>query len=52
MAPRWGMPVQQLSASGENVEAMNLQALEALIQEAKATSLRIQALSGKLESPP
>lgn len=44
--------LEQLSTSGEAVDKMDLQALEALIQEAKATSLRIQALSGKLESPP
>jgi hypothetical protein len=44
--------LEQLSASGEAVDTMDLQALEALMQEAKATSLRIQALSGKLESPP
>lgn len=42
----------QLSASSENLDAMDLQALEALMQKAKATSLGIQALAGKLESPP
>ena len=44
--------LEQLVMSGKAVDTMNLQALEALIQEAKATSLRIQALSGRLESPP
>lgn len=44
--------VKQLSASGETVDKMDLQALEALLQIAKATSLNIQALAGKLESPP
>lgn len=44
--------LQQLSASGETVDEMDLQALEALMQKAKATSLSIQGLAGKLESPP
>jgi hypothetical protein len=44
--------LEQLSAPSENLDAMDLQALEALMQKAKATSLSIQALAGKLESPP
>lgn len=41
-----------LSTSSENVDKMDLSELEALMQRAKATSLRIQALAGKLEPPP
>ena len=44
--------LQQLDAAGATVDAMDLQALEALQQQAKATSLAIQALAGKLEGPP
>jgi hypothetical protein len=44
--------LQQLDASSANVDGMDLRALEASGQEAKATSLAIQALAGKLESPP
>ncbi len=43
--------LEQLSAFGETVDQMDLQALEALMQKAKATSLSIQALAGKLEAP-
>ena len=38
-------------ASGDTVDDMDLQALEALMQKAKATSLSIQALAGRLEAP-
>ena len=44
--------LQQLEAEGATVDAMDLEALEALLQKAKATSLAIQALAGKLEGPP
>ena len=44
--------LQQLSASGDTVDDMDLQALEALMQKAKATSLSIQALASRLEFPP
>lgn len=43
--------LQQLATSGDKVDEMDLQALEALMQKAKATSLSIQALAGRLESP-
>lgn len=43
--------LEQLSASAETVDQMDMQALEALMQMAKATSLSIQALAGKLEAP-
>jgi len=44
--------LQQLEAEGATVDAMDLQALEALLQKAKATSLASQALAGSLEGPP
>ena len=44
--------LQQLDAEGATVDAMDLLALEALLQKAKATSLAIQAFSGNLEGPP
>lgn len=44
--------LQELDAVSATVDAMDLQALEALQQKAKATSLGIQALAGKLEGPP
>jgi hypothetical protein len=44
--------LEQVSASGETVDKMDLQALEALMEKAKAASLGIQALAGKLQSPP
>ena len=44
--------LQQLDAESATIDAMDLQALEALLQKAKATSLAIQALAGKLEGPP
>jgi hypothetical protein len=44
--------LQQLDTEGANVDAIDLQALEALQQKAKARSLAIQALAGKLEGPP
>jgi hypothetical protein len=44
--------LQQITASGENLDAMDLQALEMFLQHAKAASLNIQALAGKLASPP
>ncbi|MBA3910640.1 MAG: hypothetical protein C0524_12325 [Rhodobacter sp.] len=44
--------LQQLDALGATVDDMDLQALEALQQKAKATSLAIQALAGRLEGPP
>jgi hypothetical protein len=47
-----GQLLQQLDAEAATIEAMNLQALEALQQKAKATSIAIQALAGKLEGPP
>lgn len=43
--------LQRLDAEGATVDAMDLQALEALLQKAKATSLSIQALAGRLEPP-
>ena len=43
--------LQQLDALSASVNDMDLQALEVLQQKAKATSLGIQALAGKLESP-
>lgn len=44
--------LQQLDASSRNVDEMSLQALEALLQRAKVTSLSIQSVAGRLESPP
>lgn len=44
--------LNQLDAEGATVDTMDLLALEALLQKAKATSLAIQALAGKLEGPP
>ncbi len=44
--------LQKLDAASATVDAMNLQELEALQQQAKATSLGIQALAGRLEGPP
>ncbi len=44
--------LQKLDAASANVDAMTLQELEALQQQAKATSLGIQALAGRLEGPP
>lgn len=43
--------LQQLDAPSATVDGMNLQDLEALGQKAKAVSLSIQALAGKLETP-
>ena len=42
----------ELDAASAKVDAMDLEALEALMQKAKRISLGIQALAGKLESPP
>lgn len=42
----------QLSTAAESVDKMSLQELEALLQQAKTTALQIQALAGRLESPP
>lgn len=47
----WAL-LQQLDDASVNVDTMDLHALEALQQRAKATSLEIQALAGKLEGPP
>lgn len=44
--------LQKLDAASANVDVMTLQELEALQQQAKATSLGIQALAAKLEGPP
>ena len=44
--------LQQLDAVSATVDQMDLRELEVLQQKAKATSLGIQALAGKLEGPP
>ncbi|WP_426034046.1 hypothetical protein [Cypionkella sp. TWP1-2-1b2] len=43
--------LQELDASSATLDEMDLQALEALGQQAKAISLAIQSLAGKLELP-
>jgi len=44
--------LRQLDVPIEKVDEMDLKALEALLQESTGISLGIQALAGKLESPP
>lgn len=44
--------LQKLDAVSATVDQMDLRELEVLQQKAKATSLGIQALAGKLEGPP